>query len=109
MSLILDALRRKSPERGGPGDPRLSGDDRDPERNARADAVLATLGYARPAGRGGTTLKALLIYGVIALATGFATLSLLIFLLAPSTAPAPAPAPRVATAAPAAPLRHPRH
>ena len=78
MSLILDALRRKSSGRGG-------GDE--PERAVRAEAVLATLGYAKP-GRKGMSIRALLVYCVAALATGFLGLWLVLLILAPAAVPA---------------------
>ena len=58
MSLIHDALRRRS-ER--PDDQR---DADQPGRSARADAVLATLGYARRSERGRVSLKTLFGYGI---------------------------------------------
>jgi Tfp pilus assembly protein PilF len=81
VSLILDALRRKST----PPDGTESAD-----RPRRADTVLASLGYPRsPGGRARPSLKTLVLYGVAAVALGFAGLSLVIFLLAPSAAPKP--------------------
>ena len=77
MSLILDALRRRSPDREGSGAP----------KTARADTVLATLGYSKRQGRSGPSLKTLLLYGAGAILVGFAGLALLITLLAPSTPP----------------------
>ena len=49
MSLILDALRGRSPDREGNGEP----------KTARADTVLATLGYSKRQGRIGPSLKTL--------------------------------------------------
>jgi len=78
VSLILDALRRKTADRGE--------DNADePARTTRAAAVLATLGYARPAVRTGPSFKAFLAYAVSAIVIGFVGLWLLIVLLAPSS------------------------
>src|SRR5207344_1440306 len=55
VSIILDALRRRSTDHGG--------DDEAPDRGARADAVLATLGYPRPVRRRGMSVKTLLWFG----------------------------------------------
>ena len=89
MSLILDALRRRSARRG-------DGDDDDPQdRSERADAVLATLGYSRPSRRQGMSLKTLLLYGFAAVIIGFVGLTVLIAMLSPSAAPKPV-APRAA-------------
>ena len=59
-----------------------------------ADAVLATLGYTPPQQRSGTSVRKLALYGAAAMAVGFAGLSALILLIAPST-----PKPVTATAA----------
>ena len=83
MSLILDALRRRSADRGG---------DDSSDGTARADAVPATLGYARP--KQGVSLRTLFLYGVAAVLIGFVGLTLVIAVLAPSAPPAPRLAPR---------------
>jgi hypothetical protein len=82
VSLILDALRRKSTDR--------EGHDDEPGRAARADAVLATLGYARPTKRKGPPLRTMLVYGGAAILIGFTIFTGVILLLAPSSAPKPA-------------------
>ena len=82
MSLILDALRRKSTE---PEEENESG------RPRRAESMLATLGYPRPTSRGTPPLKTLIVYGGAAVAIGFVGLSLVILLLAPSAPKKPAP------------------
>ena len=61
MSLILDALRRRAGR-----DAASEG-----ESDARADNVLATLGYPRGSDRQGLTVKRLLVYGTAAVALGF--------------------------------------
>src|SRR5258705_8498675 len=94
VSLILDALRRKSD--GGPTDP-ASGSGSD--RATRADTVLATLGYSPVRQPSGTPVRKLIVYGAAAMALGFVGLSGLILLLAPSSPPKPV---RTAAARPAA-------
>ena len=82
MSLILDALKRKSSEHDAKGAPR---------RTARTDAVLATLGYPR-SDQSGLPLKTLAMFGGAALAIGFVGLSLLIVLSRrPCSSLSPAP------------------
>jgi Tfp pilus assembly protein PilF len=93
VSLILDALRRTSSE----GGTTITSDD--PERTARTDAVLATLGYSRPGTRRRSSAKRLFGYGALALVVGFGGLSAVILMLSPSIPPAPvtvarAPTPR---------------
>ena len=75
-------------------------------KTARADAVLATLGYSKRPGRSGLPLKTFVLYGAGAILLGFVGLALLIRLLtarppeseharaasAGSAVPAPAPA-----------------
>ena len=76
VSLILDALRRKSTQPDGtePAD-----------RPRRADAVLASLGYPRsPAGSAGSSVKTLFCTAWQRSRLGSSALSLVIFLLAPS-------------------------
>jgi len=82
VSLILDALRRRSADRGG---------DDSAVGRARADAVPATLGYARPPKRQGVPLRTLFFYGVAAVAIGFVGLTGVIAILSPSAPPTPAP------------------
>ena len=92
MSLILDALRRRSADQGGDGEA--------PDRSARADAVLATLGYPRPSPPRGMSLKTLLLSGAGALILGFVGLTVLIAILSPSAPPKPAAARSAAAAVP---------
>ena len=84
MSLILDALRRKSAE---------SAEHDESGRPARAESVLATLGYPRSTSGGAVPLKTMILFGGAAVALGFVGLSLVIFLLAPSAPKKPAVAP----------------
>jgi Tfp pilus assembly protein PilF len=79
VSIILDALRRRSADHGG--------GDEAPDRGARADAVLATLGYPRPVKRRGMSVKTLLWFGAGAVLLGFVGLTVLIELLSPSAPP----------------------
>ena len=79
MSLILDALRRRSPNRDKEGAP----------QTARADTVLKTLGYSRRPGRKGSSMKTLVLYGAGAVLVGFVGLALVILLLAPAEPTAP--------------------
>ena len=67
------------------GAARGQGGDGESGGTARADAVLATLGYPRRHGASGPSLKSLVIYGGAAVAIGFVGLSLLIVFLSPST------------------------
>ncbi|HEX3644021.1 MAG TPA: hypothetical protein VHT95_00360, partial [Vicinamibacterales bacterium] len=92
MSLILDALRRRSADQGDDGET--------PDRGARADAVLATLGYPRPHPPRGMSLKALLLSGAGALILGFVGLTVLIAILSPAAPPKPAASRSAAAAGP---------
>ena len=60
-------------------------------RPSRANSVLATLGYPRPASRRAPPLKTMLVYGGAAVAIGFVGLSLIILLLAPAAPTKPVP------------------
>ncbi|MDO8795293.1 MAG: hypothetical protein Q7J25_11805, partial [Vicinamibacterales bacterium] len=93
MSLILDALRRRSPSRQPDGAP----------HTARADTVLKTLGYSRRRGRSGLSIKTIILYGAAAVLVGFIGLSLIITLLVPSEPTAPVQRSAAATPAPARP------
>ncbi|HWW86315.1 MAG TPA: tetratricopeptide repeat protein [Vicinamibacterales bacterium] len=73
MSLILDALRRRSAEQENP-DPHV--------HTAREDSVLRTLGGPLKHGRF-PGVKTLLLYGGSALAVGFVGVSALVFVAAP--------------------------
>lgn len=90
MSLILDALRRRSSDQ----------QQRDEVgRNARTDAVLAMLGYPRQR-RGKVPPVTLLLYGVAALAAGFVGLwAVLAVLTSPPRRPVQ-PAGQVARSSP---------
>jgi Tfp pilus assembly protein PilF len=92
VSLILDALRRRSADQGDDGET--------PERSARADAVLATLGYPRANPRRGMSLKTLLLSGAGALILGFVGLTVLIAILSPPAPPKPAASRSAAAAVP---------
>ena len=85
VSLILDMLRRK------PATPPDDEPESDPEQSARSDAVLATLGYSKSAERPRAAFRTMVAYGAAALVLGFAGLSLLILLLAPSAPSTPPP------------------
>jgi Tfp pilus assembly protein PilF len=91
VSLILDALRRRSADRGNDGEA--------PDGSARPDAVLATLGYPRSNRPSGVPLKTLLLAGAAALMLGFLALTVLIAMLLPSAPPKPGPS-RSAAAVP---------
>ena len=69
MSSILDALRSRPVDRTPEGGAR---------RDARAEAVLATLGYPRSSAGARRGLRPLVVYGSAALVTGFSVLSALI-------------------------------
>ncbi len=83
MSVILDALRRRSTDRSEHADAGGS------ERTASGDAVLATLGYPKPSSsiRGRLATRTLVLGGVAAVASGFVAMTLLIFSLSPSSPP----------------------
>src|SRR5205823_4802986 len=82
VSLILDALRRRSAAPAGDGEA--------PDRGPRAEAVLATLGYPRSSHSRGVSLKMLVLSGTVALILGFVGLTVLIAMLSPSAPPKPA-------------------
>ena len=74
MSVILDALRRKT-ERLGSG----------AAKQPRPDSVLATLGYSTTRGRSGWSWKTVLTYGVAAILLGFMAVALPVYLLSPGS------------------------
>jgi len=89
VSVILDALRRRSSDKEGRADSRGS---------ARTDAVLTILGYPRRRRRGRLSLATLLMYGVASIAVGFVGLWAVLALVT-SAPPAP-PAAQVARTTP---------
>src|SRR6202040_132011 len=98
VSLILDALRRKS------------GRDAEHETapTSRADAVMATLGYPRRSERRNPPVQKQVLYGLGALAIGFIAIAFPVLFLAPAPVPSPArvpiePASTQAAAKPAVP------